>query len=187
MTRRFTSMTQPQEAIVSKIRRLIFADPRLAIATLTIVVLAEGIAAARQNGHSGGDQSAQAHGTLEGTWRIEITLRNCLTGAPVQSPFPALASFARGGTVTTADGGLSPAVRGTGLGAWWRVRGGAFSALTEAFLFNGGVRTGTQRIMQEIEVGPSGEEFNADVVSEVQDINGNVVATGCATSIGRRL
>ena len=172
---------------MSKIRRLVLASPQLAIATLTIVVLAQGIADARQNDGSDGKQSAQAPRTLEGTWRVEITLRNCLTGEPVQNPFPALASFARGGTVTTADGGLSPAVRGTGLGAWWRVRGGAFAAITEAFLFNGDVRTGTQRIIQEIEVAPDGEEFNANVTSEIQDINGNVFATGCATSIGRRL
>jgi hypothetical protein len=92
-----------------------------------------------------------------------------------------------GGTLTTADGGLSPAVRGTGLGTWWRVRGGGFAAVTEAFLFNGGVRTGLQRISQEIEVVADGDEFNANVTSEIEDTSGNVIATGCATSIGRRL
>lgn len=171
---------------MSRIRRLVSASPRLAIATLTIVVLAQGIAAAHGNDRSDGEQSAPDRRTLEGTWRVEVTLRNCLTGEPVQPPFPALASFARGGTVTTADGGLSPAVRGTGLGAWWRVPDGAFAAVTEAFLFNGGVRTGTQRITQEIDVTPDGEEFNANVTSEIQNITGNVIATGCATSIGRR-
>ena len=172
---------------MSIIRPLAFASPRLAIATLIIVALGQGFAAARSNDRSGGDQSAQNPRTLEGTWRVEITLRNCLTGVPVQTPFPALASFARGGTLTTSDGGLSPAARGTGLGTWWRVPGGAFGAITEAFLFNGAVRTGTQRIMQDIEVAPDGEEFNANVTSEIHDINGNVLATGCATSIGQRL
>ena len=132
-------------------------------------------------------QESSSRRTLEGTWRVEITLLNCLTGQPVQPPFPALATFARGGTVTTADGGLSPGVRGTGLGAWVRLRGGAFMAVTEAFLFNGSVRTGVQRITQQIEVAAHGEEFSADVASQILDTNGNVVATGCATSIGRRL
>jgi hypothetical protein len=67
------------------------------------------------------------------------------------------------------------------------VHGGAFWAITEAFLFNGGLRTGTQRITQEIEVAPDGEGFDAKVTSQIQDINGTVVVTGCATSIGRRL
>ena len=151
----------------------------ITIATLTIVLLSQ----ERPNGQS---QSAADGRTLEGTWRVEITLRNCQTGAPVQNPFPALASFARGGTVTTADGGLSPAVRGIGLGVWWRVPGGAFAAVTEAFLFNGSIRTGLQRITQEIEVAADGEEFDANVTSQIHDINGTVIAGGCATSIGRR-
>jgi hypothetical protein len=167
---------------VSRIRPLV-----LAIAALTIVGLSHRIDAELLSEHSGKSQSVPDGRTLEGTWRVEITLRDCLTGEPVQNPFPALASFARGGTVTTADGGLSPAVRSTGLGVWWRVSGGAFAAVTEAFLFNGGVRTGTQRITQGIRVTRDGDEFNANVTSEIQDVNGNVVATGCATSIGRRL
>ena len=172
---------------MSRVRRLVFASPQLAIAMLTIVVVAQSTAAARPDDRSDGGPSTPDRKTVEGTWRVEITLRNCLTGVPVQNPFPALASFARGGTVTTADGGLSPAVRGTGLGKWWRVRGGSFWSITEAFLFNGSARTGLQRITQEIDVTADGEEFNANVTSEIEDINGNVVATGCATSIGRRL
>ena len=172
---------------MSKIRRLVFTSRRLAIATLTLVVVIPSLAAARQNDGPIAGQSAGNRRTLEGTWRVEITLRNCLTGEPVQNPFPALASFARGGTVTTADGGLSPAVRGTGLGVWWRVSHGAFAAVTEAFLFNGGIRSGVQRITQEIEVAAGHEEFNASVTSEILDVNGNVVAAGCATSIGRRM
>jgi hypothetical protein len=77
--------------------------------------------------------------------------------------------------------------RGTGLGVWWRVPEGAFAAVTEAFLFNGGIRTGVQRITQEIEVAAGHEEFNASVTSEILDVSGNVVAAGCATSIGRRM
>jgi hypothetical protein len=172
---------------VLRIRRLVFTFSSHTLATLAIILLAQAVAAALPNDGAGGEQPAAHRGTLEGTWRVEITLRNCLTGEPVQPPFPALASFARGGTVTTADGGLSPAVRGTGLGTWWRMRGGAFAAVTEAFLFNGNVRTGVQRITQEIEVAAGDDEFTANVGSEIEDVDGNVVGRGCATSIGWRL
>lgn len=138
----------------------------LAILTLTLVGLNGGIDARNRSEPSGDSQSAPDGRTLEDTWRVAITLRNCLTGEPVQNPFPALASFARGGTVTTADGGLSPAVRGTGLGEWWRASNGAFAAVTEAFLFNGGVRTGLQRIRQQIDVEVGGAAFSATVTSE---------------------
>jgi hypothetical protein len=176
-----------RRSIVSRIRCVVFTPRRLAIAVFTLVTVIPGLAAARHNDSSNAGQSGGDGRTLEGTWRVEITLRNCATGQPVQNPFPALASFARGGTVTTADGGLSPAVRGTGLGVWWRLPEGIFVAVTEAFLFNGGVRTGVQRIVQEIEVAAGHEEFNARVSSDILDVNGNVVAAGCATSIGRRM
>ena len=126
--------------------------------------------------------------TIEGTWRVQITLRDCTSGQPLRTPFPALASFARGGTVTTADGGLSPASRTTGLGVWWHSTGGTYAAVTEAFLFAPtGVNTGTQRITQHIEFARYEDTFEATVSSIVLDTQGNVVAVGCATSVGRRL
>src|SRR5262245_24897178 len=45
---------------------------------------------------------------LEGTWRAQITLRVCQTGAEIRS-FPALATFARGGTMNSTAAGASPA------------------------------------------------------------------------------
>ena len=133
------------------------------------------------------DTQAEAR-TIEGTWRVQITLRDCTSGQPLRSPFPALASFARGGTVTTADGGLSPASRTTGLGVWSHSTGGTYAAVTEAFLFAPtGVNTGTQRIMQHIEFDRYEDTFEATVSSSVLDMQGSVVAVGCATSIGRRL
>lgn len=136
-------------------------------------------------GKSGSQAAAAA--TLEGTWRVEITLRTCDTGQPLGIPFPALATFARGGTLTTSDGGLSPAVRGTGHGVWWRAGGQTFAALSEAFMFNGGVRSGTQRISQEIDLGHDGMTFEARVSSAVLDTAGQLVFAGCASSVGRRL
>ena len=133
------------------------------------------------------DSQAEAR-TIEGTWRVQITLRDCTSGQPVRSPFPALASFARGGTVTTADGGLSPASRTTGLGVWSHSTGGTYTAVTEAFLFAPtGVNTGTQRITQHIEFDRYQDTFEATVSSTVLDTQGNVAAVGCATSVGRRL
>jgi hypothetical protein len=126
--------------------------------------------------------------TIEGAWRVQITLRDCTSGQPLRSPFPALASFARGGTVTTADGGLSPAIRTTGLGVWSHSEGGSYAAVTEAFLFAPtGVNTGTQRITQHIKFDRYEDAFEATVSSTALDTQGNVVAVGCATSVGRRL
>ena len=171
---------------MSNTRLFVFTPSQLAVAVVIMATVALGAVAAGPKDASGRDHSSIQSRTLEGTWRVEITLLNCQTGAAFGAPFPALASFAQGGTVTTADGGLSPAVRGTGLGTWWHAPGGGFSAVSEAFLFNSGVRVGLQRINQDIDVAVDGETFAANVRSEIEDAAGNVTMTGCATSVGRR-
>lgn len=124
---------------------------------------------------------------IEGTWRVQITLINCQTGTPVAAPFPALATFVRGGTVVTSDGGSSPTSRGAGHGIWRFVAPGAYEALTEAFLFTNGVRTGLQQIRQEIQIFPDGYEFVSRVSSRVLSVDGSTVFVGCATSVGQRM
>ena len=154
--------------------------------TMLLVMFCVGMGLSVGAEEKNGTQAAAA-ATLEGTWRVEITLRNCDTGQALGIPFPALATFARGGTLTTSDGGLSPAVRGTGHGVWWRTPGRTFAALSEAFMFNGGVRSGTQRISQEIDLDYDGMTFEARVSSAVLNTAGQIVFAGCASSIGRRL
>lgn len=154
------------------------------ISLLVVFCVGMGLAVGAEDTHGA---QAEAAATLEGTWRVEITLRNCDTGQALGVPFPALATFARGGTLTTSDGGLSPAVRGTGHGVWWRARGRTFAALSEAFMFNGGVRSGTQRISQEIDLDHDRMTFEARVSSLVLDTAGQIVFAGCASSVGRRL
>jgi hypothetical protein len=126
--------------------------------------------------------------TLHGTWRVQITLRNCQTGEALRPPFSAMATFVAGGTVTTSDGGLSPLARGAGHGVWRHTTGHSFEALTEAFLFTPtGILNGTQRLRQSVEIGWDPDEFNATVWAEILDAQGAVLGTGCATSVGHRM
>jgi hypothetical protein len=125
---------------------------------------------------------------LEGTWRARITLRNCVTGEAMAPSFPAMVSFARGGTMTTADGGLSPAQRGPGHGSWRHTGANTYSAVSEAFLFApAGAMVGTQRLSQSIELGPDRDEFHSDVSAAILAPDGAQIAAGCATSVGHRL
>jgi len=54
-------------------------------------------------------QSESQAGRIEGTWRVQLTVRNCQTGEPLRS-FPALFTFAKGGTLTATTAGQSPAL-----------------------------------------------------------------------------
>ena len=40
-------------------------------------------------------QSESQAGRIEGTWRVQLTVRNCQTGEPLRT-FPALFTFAKG-------------------------------------------------------------------------------------------
>jgi hypothetical protein len=125
---------------------------------------------------------------LEGTWRAQITIRNCQTGQALRNPFPALVTFARGGTLTSADSSFSPALRGPSHGVWRHVSGHIYSGLAEAFLYDlAGAWTGTQRITQTIEIGENPNEFEGRALAEIFDANGHLLATGCATLVGHRM
>jgi hypothetical protein len=125
---------------------------------------------------------------LEGTWKARITLRDCSTWDALAPSFPAMVTFSRGGTMTTADGGLSPAQRGPGHGNWRRTGPHTFRAVSEAFLFAPtGAMVGTQRLTQTIDLGPLDDEFQSNVSAAILGIDGNQIAAGCASSEGRRL
>ena len=75
----------------------------LALAGTTFMTTVRGAGAEQSEGQVGSDPEARK---LEGTWRVRITLRDCGSGGPLPfpgNPFPALVTFARGGTLTSAD------------------------------------------------------------------------------------
>ncbi|PYS94237.1 MAG: hypothetical protein DMF64_01175 [Acidobacteria bacterium] len=124
---------------------------------------------------------------MVGTWDISVTLRNCQTGAALRT-FPALASFAAGGTVIEVTTGLSPARCGPGQGVWRHMGGNTYRATIDAFLFDAeGVWTGTQRLTQIIEVRDERDEFKANATNEIFDTDDRLIQTDCATAVGRRL
>lgn len=128
---------------------------------------------------------AESHGgKLEGTWRMQVTIRDCGSGAALRT-FPAFLTFAQGGTLTETTTGFPPALRTPGHGVWEHLGGQTYRAVSEAFLFNpAGAWTGRQRLTQIIEVSNDGEEMNSNATNEIFDTNGNLIANGCATAVG---
>ena len=123
---------------------------------------------------------------LQGTWRVQLTVRDCQTNVALRT-FPALFTFAKGGTLSVTTAGQLPALSTTGLGVWRHTDGHAYSAVSEAFVFStAGVWTQTHRLTRAIEVGNNEDEFTDTVALQIFDTNGNVIVTGCATSVGNR-
>ena len=144
-------------------------------------LLALGVSAMAQSN----DAQSQA-GRLQGTWRVQVTVRDCQTGAALRT-FPALSTFAKGGTLTVVTAGQFPALATTGLGVWRHTGGDTYSAVSESFVFSPtGAWTQTHRLTRAIEIGNDADEFNDTVTLQIFDTNGNLIVTGCATSVAHR-
>ncbi len=123
---------------------------------------------------------------IEGTWRVQVTLRNCQSGEALRT-FPALLTFAQGETLTGTTTAFSPALRSPDHGTWEQTGGRNFRAVTDAFIFNpAGAWVMTQRITQTIRIGGDPEEFHSDAKVEFFDTSGNLTSTGCATAVAHR-
>jgi hypothetical protein len=131
--------------------------------------------------------------SLEGTWRVKVTLYDCSSGVE-RPPFWSLLSFARGGTLTetTANQAL-PGQRTPGHGVWGRTGGRDFQAVSEAFiLFGPTYRSWTQRITQEITMA-SKDEFTSEASVAFLLTAGSLPSgpvplppAGCARAVGYR-
>jgi len=133
---------------------------------------------------------------LEGTWRVQVTLRNCQTGAELRPATPALLSFAKGGTLTETTTVFPPAVRSPGHGYWRRSGKQTYTAVSEAFLFNPSLPPasawiGTQRITQTIQLSEYHNQLNSTASVEFFGPDGNSIPgfppTGCATAVAWRM
>jgi hypothetical protein len=125
-------------------------------------------------------------GRIEGMWRLQITVRDCQTGAE-QRTFPALFAFTKGGILTFTSAGQPPALATPGYGVWGHTGGHSYSAVAEVFVFNpAGVWIQTHRLTRVIELDKDADDFTDTVKLEIFDPSGNLIVTGCATSVARR-
>jgi hypothetical protein len=132
-----------------------------------------------------GNSESQA-GRLEGMWRLQITVKDCTTGA-VQRTFPALFAFSKGGILTAITAGLPSASTTPDYGVWRHTGSQNYSAVSESFLFNpAGVWIQTHRLTRAIELDRGGDNFIDSIKLEIFDPSGNLIAMGCGTSVARR-
>jgi hypothetical protein len=145
-----------------------------------MVVLGSGLTARAQSAN------AEHSNGLEGTWRIQVTVSDCQTGAVLRT-FPALFAFAKGGTVTNTTAGQSPALFTPGFGVWQHTTGHSYSAVSEAFVFSpAGAWIQTHRLTRAIDVSNGGDQLTDTIKLEILDTSGNLIVTGCGTSVGSR-
>lgn len=136
--------------------------------------------------------AASAHGakSLEGTWDVTVTLRNCVTNDAIRS-FPRMVTFAKGGTLSEwAAAGLeaAPVYRGSGQGSWEYLGKRAFSySLKFLRLTPYGGPDGSISELRLLEVNHAGNTFSAEGVAVITFANGTTSPQLCATEEGKRV
>lgn len=126
---------------------------------------------------------------MVGAWRTVVTLVNCQTGQPVGAPpIIGLSTFNLGGTMSEW-GGSSPAQRSPSHGVWQRDHG--WRDYSFSFIFYrydaSGAFIGSQKVSAEAELAGNGDSYTSVADVEILGVGDNVLATGCATSVGTRI
>jgi hypothetical protein len=158
----------------------------LKLVTLALtIMLAASITASAQLERS---EHSSSHKGLEGTWRVQVTLQNCATHAPLGPSFASLLSFHDGGTLTgtTTNPAFAAGQRTSDYGVWSEKNNHTYTAATEAFILapGGPFARGTQRLVQAIRV--NGDEFTSVATVQFFDANNVQYLSGCAVATGER-
>lgn len=158
----------------------------LATCLLVAIVLCAALSYTTRGGDRQADWNSSHDGKLAGTWRVTVTRYDCATGTALNS-FPAILSFAVGGTLTGTSTVLPSSARSGDFGIWQHNGSDNYSATSEAFIFGGGVFSQRQRITQAITLSQDANTFSSEAHTEFFDPNGNLLFSGCATAVATRM
>jgi hypothetical protein len=143
---------------------------------------------------------------LVGAWRVQVTLRNCSTRAPLGPPFHALVSFHRGGTISESAGGVTfaPGQRSAGHGAWARKSGHTYQQDMVAMIVfdtepnlpgtptfdptkpvSPGFFAGWSTVSHTVQFTDE-DHISSEGTNAFYKLSGEVYRTGCSTATGER-
>jgi hypothetical protein len=148
---------------------------------LALLVLVGG----RQISVSGQDDKG-LEPSLVGVWLTQVTRRNCDTGEPIGATSQIQVTFAKGGTLLETIG---PSIfRSPGNGIWKRGHGrNEYSSAQRFMRFDAaGSFIGSGVVRVALTLDETGNHYTATATNDVLDAAGNVISSGCATSVSTR-
>jgi hypothetical protein len=124
--------------------------------------------------------------SLVGVWLTQVTRRNCDTGEPIGATSQSQLTFAEGGTLLETIG---PSIfRSPGNGIWKREHGwNEYSFALRFMRFDAaGSFTGSGVVRGALTLDETGDHYTSTATNDILDVNGNVIGSGCATSVSTR-
>lgn len=123
---------------------------------------------------------------LEGVWNVQVTRRDCQTGAVIGIG-PAILTFIRGGTMHDFGTGRPPSTRSPGYGVWSSNANGQYTDAFQFFIYHSdGTLGGRQIVREQIQLSSDGNSLTNSAATQILDVNGNVTSTRCSTATGTR-
>jgi hypothetical protein len=126
---------------------------------------------------------------IEGTWVVQLTFRNCVTGEVIGSGF-AMNTFVPGGMMLGTPNGPPAAIR-NGHGVWTYLGGTNFANRVGLWAYNPqtGAFRGLQVVTRDIELDAGGDSFTSRDTDQLYDpaTFAPIGSPGCTTGVGRRV
>ena len=126
---------------------------------------------------------------IEGTWFVQLTVRNCATDEAVASAF-SLNTFLAGGAMLGTPS-LPPTVIRNGHGVWTYAGGTNFVNRVALFAYNPqtGAFAGVRVVTRNIALDATGDAFTSRDADQLYDAAtfAPIGNPGCTTGVGRRV
>ena len=159
------------------------------------VMLSMGLALVLSAAGAGSAQQSNGQApTVQGVWYVQVTIRDCATGAALAPPVNALVTFAAGGTLheSVGGGGFAPGQRSDGHGTWTRTGGHTYDQRFVSMINfatapgpGPGFEAGWMKVNHTVEV-IDADHIESAGTNSFYRLNGEVYRTGCSTSTGTR-
>jgi hypothetical protein len=158
-------------------------------------LLTVGVALVLSAASAASAQPSRSEGrTVEGVWYVQVTIRDCASGAALAPPVNSLVTFADGGTIheSVSGGGFAPGQRSDGHGTWAHKRGHTydqrFVSLINFATAPGpgpGFEAGWMKVHHTVEV-VDADHIQSAGTNTFYRLTGDVYRTGCSTATGTR-
>lgn len=154
--------------------------------SLALVLAAADVASAQQS-------NAQAR-TVQGVWHVQVTVRNCASGAALAPPVNSLVTFAAGGTLreSVSGGGFAPGQRSDGHGTWTHAGGHTYEQRFVMMINfstppgpGPGFEAGWMKVQHTVTM-IDADHIESTGTNSFYRLNGEVYRTGCSTATGTR-
>ena len=130
--------------------------------------------------------AAETADPMEGVWESAVSLKDCASGAAVDTL--KVATIVHHGGGLTSDDSSPPTSRGTAFGQWKRGADNIYTFKLRFMEFNpDGSLAGALSAQRNLTLGASGDSLSGTLTAQVLAVDGSVLQSICGSETGARI